>query len=51
MHGKSTFQKSEKLTRIAIFQKLNATETGKHKQNQQSPRTRSTATHTRLSGR
>jgi hypothetical protein len=51
MRGESTFQKTEKLTRIAIFQKFNAPETGKHEQNQQSPRMRSSATHTRLSGR
>ena len=51
MRGESTFQKTEKLTRISIFQKFNAPETGKHEQNQQSPRTRSSATHTRLFGR
>ena len=51
MRGESTFQKTEKLTRIAIFQKFNAPETGKHEQNQQSPRTRSSEKYTKLTGR
>ena len=44
-------ESSQNFKRIAIFQKFNAPETGKHEQNQQSPRTRSSATYTRLTGR